>query len=198
MHKTFALASLIFFLALSAGLPPKKRCPASGDGISKEKKAFNTKKNRSITVAPEWEAEFLPLKNLLPSRQRIDKNLWYEGAYVYTEGYLTSAEEQGPESCNCKQASIKSKDGDVHMYLSLVPEAPKKNSLVVEMTPAFKKKHLNYADNLILYTKVRVYGFLFYDYDHENASFTTCTKCSNIWRKTCWEIHPVTSMEVIE
>lgn len=183
---------------LSEGQAPKKRCLPAGNGISKEKKAFNTKKNKPITVAHDRVAEFLPLKNLLPSRRRIDKDLWFEGAYVYTEGYLTSADEQGPESCNCKQASIKNKNGDVHMYLSMTAGALKKNSLVVEMTPAFKKKYPEYRDNLILYNKVRVYGFLFYDYDHENASFTTCTKCGNIWRKTCWEIHPVTGLEIIE
>ena len=60
------------------------------------------------------------------------------GAYVYTDGILVSFEEEGPESCNCQMAQKKDKDGDVHMSLGLKANAPKKNCIVVEITPASK------------------------------------------------------------
>lgn len=184
---------IVFECWITSGQTP---CPNYGDAVNNTEKAtFNKKKNKSIKTS--GVPEFLPLKNLLPTKQRIDKNLYWEGAYVYTEGILTSAEEQGPESCDCKKADESRKDGDVHMFLSLVDNAPKKNSFVVEITPAFKKKYPDYKNLLTKHKKIRVYGFLFYDYDHENASFTTCTHCGNIWRKTCWEIHPITKIELI-
>ena len=114
------------------------------------------------------------------------------------EGYTTSAKEQGPESCNCKEATVANKDGDVHMYLSLVKNAPKKNSMVVEITPMFKEKFPDYKQYMVKNIKLRVYGFLFYDTEHEDAAFTTCDNCTNIWRKTNWEIHPITKIEIIE
>jgi hypothetical protein len=173
-------------------------CPDYGDATTAEKKTFNKKKNKKINVPSSWQAEFLPLKNLLPKKQRDEKDLYWEGAYVYTEGYMTSAEEQGPESCNCKEASESKKNGDVHMYLSLVKDAPKKNSMVVEITPLFKKKFPDYKQYMKKNIKIRVYGFLFYDTEHEDAAFTTCNSCGHIWRKTNWEIHPITEIEIIE
>ena len=194
MKKTF-LFSVVFSIALSSFAQP---CPKYGKTNNTEERKRNRLKNTGVNVSDSREAEFLPLRNLLPTKKRVDKNLYMQGAYVYTEGYLTSHEEQGPETCNCNKASKANKTGDVHMYLSLVTDAPKKNSLVVEITPAFKKKFPDYDSLLIDGTKIRVFGFLFYDTPHEGSSFTTCKKCGNIWRKTCWEIHPITFIQPIE
>ena len=193
VKRIFLLCVIIFGFLISTAQSP---CPNYGDASGDPAKAtFNKKKNRIIRTS--GAPEFLPLRNLLPTRQRSDFNLYWEGAYVYTEGILTSAEEQGPESCNCKQAREAAKNGDVHMFLSLVDNAPKKNSLVVEITPAFKKKYPDYKSLLTKHKKVRVYGFLFYDYEHEDVAFTTCKHCNNIWRKSCWEIHPITKIELV-
>ena len=111
---------------------------------------------------------------------------------------MTSADEQGPESCNCGRASKREKDGDVHMYLSVKTDDEKKNSMVVEITPAFKKKFPDYEMYLEKNIKLRVYGYLFYDTEHEGNAFTTCQRCRSVWRKTNWEIHPITENEIID
>jgi hypothetical protein len=54
-------------------------------------------------------AKLLPLKNLLPSIRRKDRNLFMNGASVYTDGVLVSFEEEGPESCNCQLAQKRKK-----------------------------------------------------------------------------------------
>jgi hypothetical protein len=189
---------LLLLLYLVPAVFYAQDCPSEGDATTTEKKALNRKKNKKINVPSSWQAEFVPLKNFLPKKPRDEKDLWWEGAYVYTEGYMTSAEEQGPESCNCREASKSQKNGDVHMYLSLVTDAPKKNSMVVEITPLFKKKFSDYKQYMGKDIKIRVYGFLFYDTEHEDAAFTTCNSCQHIWRKTNWEIHPITKIEIIE
>jgi hypothetical protein len=173
-------------------------CPSYGNATTMEKKALNRKKNKKINVPASREAEFVPLRDFFPKKQRAEKDLWWEGAYISTEGYMTSAKEEGAESCNCGEASEEKKDGDVHMYLSLVKDAPKKNSMVVEITPVFKEKFPDYKQYMKKNIKLRVYGFLFYDTEHEDAAFTTCEQCGNIWRKTNWEIHPITRIEIVE
>jgi hypothetical protein len=174
-------------------------CPPEGDGTTIAKKELNQKKNRQIDVSTSQEPEDLPLKNLLPSKKRKnDKKLWKEGAYVVMEGYLVDFEEEGPESCNCAEAKASDKSGDVHMFLGLRPGSAKKNCLVVEITPAFKKKFPNYEDLLLKKSKIKVKGYLFYDYPHEKDAFTTCSTCSHIWRKTPWEVHPITELAIIE
>jgi len=116
---------------------------------------------------------------------------------VVIEGFLISFEEEGPESCNCNKATKAKKNGDVHMYLALVKNAPKKNCIVIEITPNFKKKHPDYQNLFQKNARVRVTGYLLYDYLHEANAFTTCTSCNNVWRKTCWEVHPITKLEII-
>jgi len=89
------------------------------------------------------------------------------------------------------------KDGDVHMYLGLKQNALKKNCIVVEITPAFKKKHPDYAALLTKNAMVKITGFLLYDFIHEKDAVTTCASCDGAWRKTCWEIHPVTAVNLL-
>jgi hypothetical protein len=48
--------------------------------------------------------------------------------------------------------------------------------------------------------KIQVSGWLFYDSEHEDASFSNDPD-DNIgrenWRATCWEIHPVTGITIL-
>lgn len=193
MRRTALLfVGLLFGLILTA-----QPCPKYGDATTPEKKKLNVAKNRGVNVSSTKVPEFLPLKNLLPSVKRDDRNLYADGAYVYSEGFLVSFEEEGPESCNCGKAKKSLKDGDVHMYLGLKKDAAKKNCIVVEITPAFKKKYPAYKQLLQENAKVRITGYLLFDFLHTKDAFTTCTSCAGIWRKTCWEIHPVTKIELL-
>lgn len=194
MKSITLVCALIFYLISSESF---SQCPSYGSATDEAHQDLNRGKNKSM-ITPDQSPVFLPLRNLITSKKRNDINLYRNGAYIYTEGYLISAEEQGPESCNCNKASIAKKNGDVHIYLALVPNAPKKNSIVVEITPAYKKKHTNYSEPLQPGTRVRVEGFLLYDFEHKGNAVNTCINCGNVWRKTCWEIHPVTSISIIE
>jgi len=191
MQKVLLLLPLFYF---SSSL--MAQCPKEGDATTPEKKKLNVFKNKGVST-PAGQPQFLPLKNLLPSVKRNDRGLYGDGAYVYTEGILVSFEEEGPESCNCQAAKKSRKDGDVHMYLGLKKDALKKNCIVVEITPAYKKKHPNYAQSLQKNSKVRISGYLLYDFIHESDAMTTCTKCDGAWRKTCWEIHPVINIKLL-
>jgi hypothetical protein len=67
---------------------------------------------------------------------------------------------------------------------------------VVEITPSYKALHKNVMDSLKLLKnqKVTIRGYLFYDSEHERNSINYCKTCTskNVWRKSCWEIHPIT------
>lgn len=196
MRNLFCLSVCLITLLHSFG----QNCPAEGDATQENKKELNRKKNKSVTVSSGKEPEDLELRKLLPSKPRKnDKTLWKEGAYVVMEGYLVDFAEQGPESCNCALANDKEKTGDVHMFLGLAKNSAKKNCIVIEITPKFKDRFPDYeAKYLKKKAKIRVYGYLMYDFPHEKDSFTTCKTCKKIWRKTPWEIHPITEIEIIE
>lgn len=45
---------------------------------------------------------------------------------------------------------------------------------------------------------VKFTGFLFYDSIHADESQNIRTPGQNVWRKTAWEVHPVTSYEILD
>ncbi len=170
-------------------------CPKYGNSTTAEKRKLNTLKNAGVNVSSARIPQLLPLKNLITSKKRKDRNLYADGAYVYTEGYLISFEEEGPEACNCGKAKASLKNGDVHMYIGPKKDALKKDCIVVEITPAFKKKHPDYETLLEENIMVRITGYLLYDFIHEKDAINTCISCLKAWRRTCWEIHPITDIE---
>jgi hypothetical protein len=171
-----------------------RRCPSHGVAASPAERRLNIAKNRSAKPPRNQKPQILPLNHLINPARREDSNRYTPGAYVQTTGYLVSYEEQGPETCNCNLSSTEKKDGDVHIYLGLTPNAKKKNCIVVEITPSYKKLHPDYESSLSRGARVSVSGYLFYDTPHRNAAANTCKHCAHIWRKTCWEIHPVTGI----
>ena len=185
------LLSILFIQAFATAQP----CPKYGNSTTPEKRKLNTLKNAGVNINASKAPESLPLKNLITSKKRKDRNLYADGAYVVTEGYLISFEEEGPEACNCDKAKTKLKNGDVHMYIGLKKNAAKKDCIVVEITPAFKKKNPDYETLLGKNIRVRITGYLLYDFIHEKDAINTCNTCTGAWRRSCWEIHPVTDLE---
>jgi hypothetical protein len=45
---------------------------------------------------------------------------------------------------------------------------------------------------------IRVRGWLLFDAEHESQSVNTAPGRPRDWRATAWEIHPVTSLEVVD
>src|ERR1041384_1635966 len=131
MQKRMSLS----FVMLLSGLFLHAQCPPEGNATDSKEMQLNRNKNRSVSVGRKIP-EPVKLSTFLGGQRRNDENMFFEGAYVSTEGYLTvKPEEQGPETCNCQEASESKKDGDVHMFLGLQPDAPKKNCIVIEITP---------------------------------------------------------------
>lgn len=196
MKKYFLFFSLISFsFSISTiGQPP---CPKWGSATKPKEKKLNIAKNKSITVSSSKIPDFVPLDSLISSSKQEDSTWFTVGRYIYTEGYLINAIQEGGESCNCGQADATLKTGDVHMYLGLTKTAKPKNCIIIEITPAFKKKYSNYENYLTPKKKIRVTGFLLYDFIHRTNAFMTCKKCTKIWRNNSWEIHPITKIQVL-
>ena len=185
---------LLFVLNASITFCLAQPCAKYGNTPKEPKRSLNIHKNAPVTVSAGKKPETISLNTLLPSIKRPDRKIYADGAYVTTTGYLISFEEQGGEACNCGKANKKLKTGDVHMYVGLKKNALKKDCIVVEITPAFKKAHPDYETLLGKNIQIQITGYLLYDFIHEGESMNTCTKCTKAWRRTCWEIHPVTDI----
>lgn len=175
--------------------PEGKEKPNAKRQLNKKEKELNVLKNYDVEINNS-NAVFWNLDNILNSPRHDDENEFNNGRYVYAEGYIIDTEEQGPESCNCHNGDADLRTGDVHIYFSNNTDAEKSECIVVEVTPKYKKLHPNYETQLIKNKKIKIYGYLLYDYIHERNSVNKCKTCGkNVWRKTCWEIHPIVKIE---
>jgi hypothetical protein len=172
--------------------------------LSAEQKEFNKKKNRSASV-PEGKPKKIKLEDMLQGRESVhDKDTWKEGTYVeISDANLIDFKQQKGETCNCYEADKNPSDkGDIHINIGNDRSLKDKNNnyyMIVEITPSYKELHGGILDSLknMEGGKVTIRGYLFYDDEHEKNSINYCRSCGNIstWRKTCWEIHPVTYIE---
>lgn len=192
--RKFSLILSVLGLFITSAL--SQRCPPSGNGKTTKEKHLNILKNHSARI-PVKQSQVLPLNLFITRSHKPDSSKFKEGAYVTVEGYILDFAEEGPESCNCNKGSKSKKTGDVHIALALSSKSKKSNCMIVEITPSFKKLHPDYQKYLVEKSKVRITGYLVYDYLHEANAATTCGSCTNVWRKTCWEIHPITKIEVL-
>jgi hypothetical protein len=195
-----AIVSFSFEFVYAQKCPPEGR--KQGGMLSPEEKAFNKKKNKS-SVVPKAKAEIISISALKSGKtKKDDKDYWYEGAYIeVNDAYLIDYKEQGGETCNCQEADndVDDSKGDVHINIGNRKDLTDRNNdyyVVVEITPSYKKLHPDYKRELkeLEGKKVTLRGYLFYDSEHERNSINYCSTCSEkgVWRKTCWEIHPVT------
>ena len=124
------------------------------------------------------------------------------GKAFRVHAWVVDVVEGGVETCNCKQTEPEHRD--VHIYLSLVDmpkdKIDKSECVIVEVTPRVRKL-LHHDDDWtanqikasMLHKPVDVEGWLFYDWEHVPNSKREGGKGA-LWRKTCWEIHPVTNL----
>lgn len=180
-----------------------KVCGPTGSGENRDK-GTNIRKNR-VDVPDSyylvtWDAiGDLPFPRPAPkNRDKFDADMLepiekIEGAAVQMVGYVAAIKPQrsSKESCNC---SMTGEDAtDWHVAIVENPGDGEKTSIVVEPTPRLKSRHPKWtAKNLEPWhdsdMPVRISGWLLYDPSHANHL--------GKFRKTLWEIHPVTKIEV--
>lgn len=177
----------------------QSNCPASGITLSAEKAAFVRLKNR--TALPQ-DADFdrhVTLETLLQPLD--DRGRWSESRAVVVEGYVVGVGAGGIEAANCFSPIRR----DTHIYLSSRREAHTRERLVAEVTPRIRdwaRHHgRDWSETALRRELVgrwcRVEGWLLFDREHEEEAENTSPGRAGNWRATAWEIHPVTSIEVL-
>jgi hypothetical protein len=176
-------------------------CPAVGrtkDGNEPSAKiqCLNRLKNR--TGAPDDINAGITFNDLYNSKD--NPYLFNEKQGASITGYLVEAITSKGESCNCYTDDPDLRD--IHIYLSPIPEiANKKDCIIVEITAVGKHNHvdwhLSYFNSLKGH-KVKVTGYLLYDFEHRGNSYEYNPEGPHLWRRTSWEIHPVTQVQAVD
>jgi len=192
MKKIIFITFAIFLTSFT-----EAQCPPQGTATSKRLQDLNVMKNRS--VYPLNKAKDLSIYNVMDTGD--DSNRFTDSQYVSIQAWVIYFKSGGSESCNCQ-----SKDPtqwDIHIGIAPDSAADKKDCMIIEVTPASKKKLGIFIDknfgNQIVHHYVRIWGFMFWDDEHkQNSTHTAKPGTRDIFRATGWEIHPVTDIQIIQ
>jgi hypothetical protein len=160
-------------------------------------KALNIEKNRTAGPATS-DLRHVALSSFLDS----DDPHWTTDQAVELVGYVGDVKSGGPETCNCRSSDPR--HYDTHIEILKGP-TDRGLPMIVEVTPAWRGLMTTAGRDwsteglaaAIDHRWVRVRGWLFFDSEHRQNSENTNPDGDHLWRKTAWEIHPVTDIEVV-
>jgi hypothetical protein len=194
---------------------PPDQCPLTGlnsrDQVTpphEPEYTLNTKKNRRTEPADADIDGSVTLQRMLAPG--YDGNRFDEKKGAVITGLVINIEQGGhPETANC--GNLSEQLTDTHITVALAPTTDRTRTLVVEVTPWWREtlaqKNVDWSTGTLnqnlIGKRVTFRGWLMFDLDHFCEAINTRTdpRCATNrkapWRKTIWEIHPVTSMQVV-
>ena len=203
MKQVLLLAALFLVIAVPGYSqekpPPFKGCPPegndkNGNALSQSKQDLNLLKNRD--KPPKLLDHTITLDRIMKaSEDGKFKNS--EGASII--GYVAEVKAGEPrETCNCARDDI----ADIHIDVVLKESDKSRSSnfMIVEITPRWQDKlgDLAKVKEKIEGQCVQFTGWMLNDSVHRANAKNTNPKGKAIWRRTSWEIHPVTAMKVVD
>ena len=183
------------------------RCPPQGDDPKPAFVALDLQKNRVNPPGPGDIDHDATLAALLAPGTDIDRFDATKGATI--EGIVVRVKAGSKETCNCHATNPI--DQDTHIELALSGSATRVQRVVVEVTPRIRKQMKDAGQDWstkafqgqdsadgIVGKWLRITGWLFFDDIHLRIAENTNPGGPNNVRATCWEIHPVTALEVLD
>ena len=183
------------------------KCPLIGsrpDGSppAQKEQILNPKKNRrTAPPASSIDASVTLERMLAPGN---DRGRFSESKGAEITGFIVKVEQGGhPETANC--GNLTEQFTDTHITVALQSTTDLTQTLVVEVTPWWRqqmaKQGMDWSTATLSQTivgkRVKFRGWLLFDIDHIGQAENLVSGNPKNWRKTIWEIHPITSMEVI-
>lgn len=188
-------------------------CPeVTGD--AKAKLAIDLARQKNREDEPSTFQK-IPFADLL--KEGDDTDRWSDVAGAVLEGYVIDVKPGGVETCNCRTTDMLFKDTHIELIAAKDDPGAKKDGtfrrVIVEVTPRFRlikaQDGVDWTTDTLRQTikghYVRVKGWMFHDKEHECAAQNTRKEVKpachgrdrTVWRATTWEIHPLTSIEVL-
>jgi hypothetical protein len=178
-------------------------CGMEGDASSPAVSELNLLKNRYTSPEPQQIDPRLTLAAMLEPGD--DRARWNDHRAAEITGYVWDVKVGGVETVNCRAADPP--DRDTHIELVLDPmNSSEDHRVIVEVTPRSRALAEQRGEDWSTPALrdhfhgrwVRVRGWLLFDTEHRDQSLNTAPGRSRDWRATAWEIHPVTSLEVVD
>ncbi len=176
-----------------------KTCGLQWALIGAEERALVALKNR-VQVPANHDFDRRVSLDALLARGRDDMR-WSDRYAAAIEGYVTAVRPGPVEFANCLSFTQR----DIHIDVARAPRARAIDQVVVEVTPSWRRwardQGLDWsleALRRLVGKRVRFEGWLLFDIEHDEESENTRPGLVHNWRATAWELHPVTSIHVVE
>jgi hypothetical protein len=178
-------------------------CPPQGDAVSERAIDLNRFKNRyRFPQSSDFIDDISLAKILEPGN---DKDRWPVDKAARIKGYVYEVKSGGVETCNCRERE--EPDKDTHIELVADPmQTGKIQRMIVEITPRMRDimehRGIDWSTEILrdqlLGRWIEVEGWLLFDDEHELNAENTNPGHPRNWRATAWEIHPITSIKLID
>jgi len=177
-------------------------CPLEGDASSYAVRELNRLKNRTTIPEPQQLDPAVTLAAMLEPGD--DRGRWNDHHAAEITGYVWDVKVGGVETVNCRATDPQHRDTHIELVLDPMNGA-EDHRVIVEVTPRIRVLAEQRGEDWSTSALrdhfqgrwVRVRGWLLFDAEHENQSLNTAPGRPRDWRATAWELHPVTSLEVV-
>ena len=194
---SLVFASLVLFVSQDL-----QACSPEGDAKVPAVKAANVLKNRHPAPSAADFDHGVTLGALLAPGE--DSGRWSNDRAATIVGYVVGVKAGGIETVNCHAKFVD--DRDTHIEIALTKTASKSRIVIVEVTPYWRAemaaKGVDWSTaalrKALVGHKVHISGWLFNDWEHKGESENTAPENLNDWRGTTWEIHPITSINIVQ
>lgn len=186
--RIFIYACASWGLLMSLCAPDINPCGIKGDGKTKKMQYDDSLKNR-----PATKPTTATFKLFEPGE---DSKRFKPEQVGQITGYVVNVKWGGSETCNCHTKN--KTDLDIHIEIAQTLNPAKGDVVICEVTRFTKTPEMSY-ENIKAMTgkKVTVSGYLFFDEEHKQNAINTSPQGTFLWRRTCWEIHPVYKIKTI-
>ncbi|MCC6676137.1 MAG: hypothetical protein IT436_03235 [Phycisphaerales bacterium] len=176
-------------------------CPPEGTATTEARRERNRQKNRETAPTPAQTNPAITMTALMKKGSDANRFRVTDGAVI--EGYVTDVQVGGVETCNCGAKGPDDRDAHIEVVLR---RGDTRRPVVVETTPRWRaimaSRGVDWSTPTLHETlighRVRFTGWMFWDLDHVDEADNTARSGAFTWRRTAWEIHPVTGIEVLD
>ena len=178
-------------------------CGMTGDARSPAIQALNRLKNRYVAPKPEQIDPAITLAAMLAPGKDTGRWKVKQGAEIV--GYVFDVKVGGVESTNCHARTAEQRDTHIELVLGPMAGSPTQR-VIVEVTPRWRaimtEQGADWSTRALrdrlLGRWIKVRGWMLFDAEHQNESENTAPGRERNWRATAWEIHPITSIAVVQ
>jgi hypothetical protein len=179
------------------------KCGLPGSAKSDSGKDLNRHKNRFIAPDEDQMDPEVSLTAMLAPGNDLTRFNQERGARI--TAFVVDAKPGGKgETCNC--GAKNPIDMDTHIELGLAKDVPGIQRVIVEVTPRVRLQMKDAGEDWstaelnqkIKGKWVEVTGWLLFDTMHVDGAENTNPGGDKNWRATCWEIHPVTGIKILD